>query len=138
MESALNIDEQLSSLMSQLRTVSTEMNFLIRPYTAVVEENLKKIEELSAPYSKAADELQSQIKILALSRAASYKCVAGNVTYVSGGVRRNWNLDNLDLVCDSNPHVKQAIWEFRTESPFPPTVRIKVVDKPISKNVTTM
>lgn len=133
-----NIDEQLLLLMSQLRTVSAEMIFLIRPYTTVVEENLKKIEELSAPYSKAAEELQSQIKILALSRAKSYKCVAGNITYVSGGVRRNWNLDNLDLVCDNNPHVKQVIWEFRTETPFDPSVRIKIIDKPISIDATNV
>ena len=133
-----NIDEQLSSLMSQLRTVSTEMNFLIQPYTTAVDENFKKIEELSAPYSKAADELQLQIKTLALLRAKSYKCVAGNVTYVSGGIRRNWHLDNLDIVCDDNPHVKQAIWKFRTETIFAPTVRIKIVDKPILKDATTV
>lgn len=133
-----NIDEQLSSLMSQLRTVSTEMNFLIQPYTAAVEENLKKIEELSAPYSKTASELRSQIEILALSRAKSYKCLAGNITYVSGGVRRNWKLDNLDLICDSNPHVKQAIWEFRTETPFLPAIRIKVINKPIAIDATNV
>ncbi len=133
-----NIDEQLSLLMSQLRTVSTEMNFLLRPYNAIIDQNLKKIDELSTPYQLAAEELRTQIKKLALIRAESYKCVAGAITYTKGSVRRSWDLDKMDELCKIDEKLKKQIWNLRTETPIDPTIKIKIVDKPIAVDATNV
>lgn len=138
MESALNIDEQLSSLMSQLRNVSTEMNFLLRPYNTIIDENLKKVAELSAPYMRTAEELREQIKRLALIRAESYKCIAGTITYTKGSVRRSWDLDEMDKLCKIDEKLKEQIWIHRTETPLDPTIKIKIIDKPIAVNATNV
>ena len=133
-----NIDEQLSSLMSQLRTVSAEMNFLLRPYNMIVAENLEKVEELSTPYKITMETLQAQIKKLALVRAESYKCVAGAITYIKGSVRRSWDLDEMDKLCRIDEKLKRQIWNLRTETSVDPAVRIKIIDKPIATDAANV
>jgi rRNA-processing protein FCF1 len=133
-----NIDEQLSSLMSQLRTVSTEMNFLLRPYNVIIDENIKKVEELSAPYTSTMETLREQIKKLALARAESYKCISGAITYTKGSIRRSWDLDEMDKLCKIDEKLKKQIWSLRTETPVDPTVRIKIIDKPIATDAVNI
>jgi len=128
------IELKLYELMSDLQKVSIDLENAIEPYMTIVEENLKKQEEVSVPYSKRCEEIQNQIKKLTLLRAKSLKTGSGNITYVKGANRRNWNLDALDTICETDEYIKEKIWDFREENLGEPQVRIKVETK--GKSVT--
>lgn len=120
------IELELVKLMKELQIVSKELEIAISPYLKIVEENLKKQEEVSEPYSIKCVELQEKIKKLTMLRAKSLKTGSGNITYVKGSVRRSWDLDKLDNICKENKDIKDKIWSYRKEDDIDPQVRIKV------------
>ncbi len=123
------IELELTKLMQDLQqnAISLETNTSLLNF--LLEDVIKSIEEVSKPYNEKSVEIQTKIKELTLIRAKSLKTGSGNITYRKGGIRRSWDLDLLDEACDINPHVKQAIWSYRTETPTDPQVLIKVENK---------
>ena len=120
------IDFKVIELMQELQKMSVEIENITKPFTDIIEENRKKQEEVSAPYQQKYEELQNKIKELTFLRTKSIKTGSGNVTYKKGSVRRNWNLDALDMVCDVDQYVKEKIWKFREEKQSDPQVLIKI------------
>lgn len=78
------------------------------------------------PYEKLLNEIKTNIQVMMFDRKSSFTSEYGKITYYSAGVRRTWNLDSLDLICNGNPLVKQFIWPFRNEEPFDARITIKV------------
>ena len=120
------IEFELTNLMQELQKVSIELERVIEPYSSAIEEIIKKEEEATESLSKKSVEIQEKIKELTFLRAKSLKTGSGNITYVKGSIRRNWDLDGLDLICDIDEHVKNRIWNLRKEKEGEPQVRIKV------------
>ncbi len=120
---------ELYKLMSELQQVSIDLEKIIEPYALAMEEIARKEEEACESLSIKSVEIQEKIKELALKRAKSLKTGVGNITYRKGGVRRKWDLDSLDLVCENNIDVKEKIWNLRKEEPFEPQVLIKIETK---------
>lgn len=128
------LELEITNLIQELQKVSLDLENAISPYTIIVEENLKKQEEVSKPYSEKCILIQNKIKELVLIRAKSLKTGSGNITYRKGGIRRKWDLDALDKVCEESSVVKDNIWKYRTEDKFEPQVLIKVDTK--GKSIT--
>lgn len=123
------IEIEVTNLMQELQQVSKEIEIIIAPYIAIVEENLKKQDEVSAPLGIKSAEIQEKIKKLILLRGKSLKTGSGNATYRKGAIRRSWDLDKLDQICDTDGIVKAKIWNFRKETEGEPSVTIKVDTK---------
>lgn len=117
---------KLYELMSELQKVSVDIERVMEPYISVIEEASKKMDEVSEPLSIKSVEIQEKIKELTLLRAKSLKSGFGSITYKKGGIRRKWDLDKLDTVCQDNIYVKEHIWNFRKEEKFEPQVLIKI------------
>ncbi len=81
---------------------------------------------LTEPYQSILEGLEFRIKSIMLEAKQSYECEIGKVTYRKGGVRRSWDLDALDSVCKFDPHIKELIWGHRGETPFAPSISIKL------------
>ncbi len=123
------IELELYKLMSELQRVSIDLEKVIEPYAIAMEEITKKEEEATNQLSKESVKIQEKIKELAFKRAKSLKTGAGNITYRKGGIRRKWDLDSLDLVCENKTEVREKIWNRRKEEPFEPQVLIKIDTK---------
>src|SRR3989304_2007310 len=103
------IELEVTRLMQELQTITKNIEILISPYEKIMEETTNKIEEISLHYKQNTKIIESRIKELILLRAKSLKTGSGNVTYRKGAVRRTWDLDALDGVCDRDVDVKNRI-----------------------------
>lgn len=81
---------------------------------------------LAEPYQNIFNDIEMKARLIMNDRKKSFKSDNGKITYYSAGVKRSWNLDALDSICDSNPTVKQFIWPFRKAEPFDARILIKV------------
>jgi len=120
------IELEVTRLMKELQTITKNIEILTAPYEKIMEEATNKIEEISLPYKQNMEITQTRIKELILLRAKSLKTGSRNVTYRKGAVRRTWDLDALDGVCDRDVDVKNRIWIYREENIGNPSVTIKV------------
>ena len=123
------IELELYKLMSELQQVSIDLEKVIEPYAIAMEEIAKKEERATESLSEKSVEIQEKIKELSFKRAKSLTTGVGNITYRKGGIRRKWDLDSLDLLCENNTDVKEKIWNLRKEEPFEPQVLIKIDTK---------
>lgn len=83
-------------------------------------------EIISKPYEDMLGDIKLKIQLVMNDRKSSFRNDYGKITYTKAGVRRSWDLDALDIICDSNPVVKQAILMFRKEESFGAKISIKV------------
>ncbi len=91
--------------------------------------NLSEIRNsLARPYQERLNEIETQIRLPMLDRASSFVCAYGKIGYRKGAVRRTWNLDALDQICEAKPEIKEQIWPFREEKTGEPSISIKVVE----------
>lgn len=81
---------------------------------------------LTKPWEEILNDVESKIQLIMSDRKSSFKSDYGKIIYTRAGVRRSWNLDALDMICNSNPIVKQFIWALRKEEPFDARISIKV------------
>lgn len=89
--------------------------------------NLQKCREaVITPYEDMLDNIRLKIQLIMNDRKSSFKGDYGKIIYTKAGVRRSWNLDALDMICNGNLMVKQFIWAFRKEEPFDARISIKV------------
>lgn len=130
----IEIELEVTKLMQELQQNAIVLETTLAPFSRLIENISKDMEQLSEPYSKKSVEIQDKIKELVLIRAKSLKTGSGNITYKKGGTRRKWDLDALDKVCEENKDIKENIWRYRFEDEFPPQVLIKVETK--GKSVT--
>ncbi len=126
------IEVEIINLMQKLQQNEMSIENIKLQYSPILEEVNKQIEEDSAQYIKVSSEIQDRIKELALLGAKSIKTGSGNVTYRKGSVRRTWDLDKLDEVCNVDPFINMKIWQYRKETIGEPSVTIKVDTKGIS------
>lgn len=120
------IELEITKYMWELQRTTRDSEKVGAPYMDVVEKNLKQYEESVKPYREKSMEIQEKIKSLVFTRAKSLKTGAGNITYRKGGIRRKWDLDGLDEVCDEYTDIKNIIWNLRKEEKFEPQVLIKI------------
>lgn len=130
----IDVEITLNTLMSELKQISLQMKSAIDPYNKEIEILSKKIDEISKPLVEQSQLIQHDITELALQRAKSYKCSSGNIQYRKGGVRRKWDLDGLDKMCEIDPYIKTNIEHLKTEEKFDPQVRIRVEMEGVSIN----
>ena len=128
----IEIELELTNLMQELQRNAIVLETVVTPFSRLIENINKDIEQVSKPYREKSGEIQNKIKELTFIRGKSLKTGSGNITYVKGAVRRNWNLDALDIICEEDKYVKDKIWNLREEKEGEPQVRIKVDTKGIS------
>ncbi len=134
MNNEIDMELTLNTLMAELKEISTKMKSVIDPYSKEVETLSKKNEEISKPFVEQSQRIQHDITELVLQRAKSYKCSSGNIQYRKGGIRRKWDLDGLDKMCEIDSYIKTNIEHLKTEEKFEPQVRIKVETEVVSIN----
>ncbi len=130
------IELEVTNLMQELQKVSKEIENAISPYmdaieasNVIIEENLKKQEEASAPYGKKSVEIQERIKELVLLRGKTLKTGSGTVTYRGGKAKIVWDTDSLEKDCEMDESIREKVWKYRSENPPKPSVTIKVDTK---------
>lgn len=122
----IEIELELANLMQELQRNAIVLETVVTPFSRLIENINKDMEQVSNPYNEKSVKIQNRIKELAFIRRKSFKTGSGNITYVRGAVRRNWDLDALDEICESDIYVKEKIWNLREEKEGEPQVRIKV------------
>ncbi len=91
--------------------------------------NLSEIRNsLARPYQERLNEIETYMRQPMLDRAASFVCAYGKIGYRKGAVRRSYNAESLDMLCNAEPEVKKLIWPFREEKIGEPSISIKVVE----------
>jgi len=126
---SIEIELELTKLMQELQQNTIVLETALAPFTRLIENINNDIEQVSKPFNEKSVKIQKRITELALIRKESLKTGSGNITYVSGAVRRNWDLDALDEICDEDEYVKEKIWNLRDEKEGKPQVRINVETK---------
>jgi len=81
---------------------------------------------LAEPFEVKLAEIEAKMRQPMLDRAATFVCSYGKVAYRKGAVRRSWNLDALDQICNAKPEVKEQIWAFREEKIGEPSITVKL------------
>ncbi len=116
----------LSALMHEYKENTDARNKEIESTLAQIESLTSYMNGLAAPYDQILHELQGKIQTRMFERKEKFICESGKITYFRAGIKRSWELDPLDRVCNSDPYVKERIWCFRNESPILPRITIKV------------
>ncbi len=82
--------------------------------------------KLTEPIYGVLQDIETKIRIVVLDTKQSYVCEYGKITYRKGGIKRSWDLDALDHVCEFDEHIKEVIWTHRKETSFVPSILIKL------------
>jgi len=99
------IELELTKLMQELQQNSMLLETTLAPFARLIENINKDMNELSQPISEKSIEIQDKIKELTLLRGKSLKTGSGNITYVKGAIRRNWDLNALDIICEIDEYI---------------------------------
>lgn len=81
---------------------------------------------LAKPHQDKLAELESKMYQPMLDRAATFVCAYGKISYRKGAVRRTYNAESLDMLCNAESEVKKLIWPFRSETVGEPSISIKL------------
>lgn len=122
----INLMQELQTVYKDIENVTTEYVDAIVNCKAIIEENLKKQEEASAPFVKKSEELQEKIKQLVILRGKSLKTGSGTTTYVKGKEKIEWDMEMLERAYLLDDEVKSRIGYMRKEIPAKPSARIKI------------
>jgi hypothetical protein len=125
---------KISSLMKELQSNAITLESLIMQHLNRIDIINEEIITISKPFNESSDKIKKDIETLVFLLKKSIKTGSGDITYVKGAVRRNWNLDALDEICETDKYIKEKIWNLRKENEGTPQVRIKVELKGISTN----
>ncbi len=118
----------LNALMSEYKQNMLEMKNACHDVDEQIA-NLSEIRNsLAQPYQDRLNEIETQIRLPMLDRASSFVCAYGKIGYRKGAVRRSYNAESLDMLCNAEPEVKKLIWPFREEKIGEPSISIKVVE----------
>jgi len=119
---------QLNELMRQysitifkLEEACQKLNTEIDKLTAA-RDNIKK------PYVDILNDIETQIRLPMLDLKTSFVCAYGKINFKKGAVRRTWNIDALDQICDARKDIKNVIWAFREEKTGEPSITVKIAD----------
>ncbi len=122
----------LNALMMEYKQNAQEIQNACRD----IDEQLANLSEirkaLAQPYQDRLNEIEAQMRQPMLDRATSFVCEYGKIGYRKGAVRRSYNIESLDMLCNAEPEVKKLIWPFRSETVVEPSISIKVVESWLS------
>lgn len=117
-----SLKEQKDSELLACSNIDSELRELSDRMQTLQEERLK----IANPFMQNQFLLESEIKKLVIAMSKSYKSDYGAVNFRSGYIKRSYNPEALDKICDANEMVKTMIYPFRTATPVPPSVTIKL------------
>ncbi len=109
----------LAEIHKEMEALTSRRNVLALPYEVTQEDLYGKIEALALDRGTKLVERDDKAK-------TAFICESGKITYFRAGIKRSWELDPLDRVCNSDPYVKERIWCFRNEAPILPRITLKV------------
>lgn len=127
----------LAALMREYKANTEARAMALAQVNAEMDALSSRMNVLALPYEVMQNDLYGKIEALALERGAKmleadpkattgFICESGKITYFRPGIKRSWELDPLDRVCDSDPYVKERIWCFRNAAPILPRITLKV------------
>ncbi len=130
------IEEQLQTipeveLIELMQKYATEINEMDVECHNVNEDISRLVEirdSLLKPHQESINKIVEAMKPLMFERKASFICSRGKIEFRKGAVRRTWNLDALDQICDARTEIRNAIWPFRTEKVGEPSISVKLGD----------
>lgn len=120
------MSEELKALLQEYK----ENQEAIKKETESVDLEIARLQSyrdsLTYPYESTIQDIVTRIRVIMFGMKKSYDCDIGRISYRKGGVKRSWDLDALDLSCKIDDHIKSVIWQFRKETPFEPSISIKL------------
>ena len=119
-------EQLLFELMKEYRVTTDDLEDACEKLDEEIERLQDARKVIAEPYEAHLINIETKIRLPMLDRKASFICNFGKISYRKGAVRRTWNLDALDQVCDAKPQIKDAIWAFRSETIGEPNISIKL------------
>jgi hypothetical protein len=119
-------EKELYDLMLAYKETTVILDIELHNLNAEINQLTEVRSILAKPYQEKLAEIEAQIRITMLDRKASFISVFGKVSFRKGAIRRTWNLESLDAVCNAKPEIKDAIWMFREEKIGDPQISIKL------------
>lgn len=121
-----SIEDNLSELMQEYKNIIMDRN----AQSEQIEQDIFKLQlrlsEIVKPYNDRLVDIEAKIRIPMLEYKHTFVSPFGKINYRKGAVRRVWNLDALDQICEAKPTIKNEIWAFREEKTGEPTINIKL------------
>ncbi len=120
------MSEELKSLLQQYKNNQESLKKEVELVDTEIVRLQSYRDGLAYPYMGILQDIETKIKAIMLETKQSYVCDIGRITYRKGGVKRSWDLDGLDFSCKVDDHIKAVLWQFRKETPFDPSISIKL------------
>ena len=116
----------LNELLNEYKQISAKVDNAVKDINRQIEELIEIRSEISKPYLDELNDIEARIRLPMLEYKHTFISSAGKINYRKGAVRRTWNLDALDQICEAKPSIKNEIWAFREEKTGEPTISIKI------------
>ena len=116
----------LLELLSEYKQISNKVDNAVKDINRQIEELIAVRSGISKPYLDILNDIEAKIRAPMLEYKHTFISSVGKINYRKGAVRRTWNLDALDQICEAKPSIKSEIWAFREEKTGEPTISIKL------------
>ncbi len=118
----------LNELMREYKRIADEQSEACKLLDIQIENLTETRQILAEPYQYKLADIEAQIRLPMLDRQGSFICSFGKINFRKGAVRRTWNLDALDQICEARKDIKNVIWMFREEKDGEPSITVKLAD----------
>jgi hypothetical protein len=116
----------LLSLVQEYKATQEKMALQCSECDAIIKRETEIRNTIAQPYLDNLADIEARIRTTMLDYKHTFISSFGTVNYRNGAVRRTWNLDALDQICNAKPEVKNEIWAFRKETIGEPSISIKI------------
>lgn len=116
----------LNELLTKYKILNSNLSEECKDIDADIErlQNTRRL--MAEPYLKGIEDIEAQIKLPMLEYQHTFISSSGKINFRKGAVRRTWNLDALDQICEVRKDIKNVIWAFREEKTGEPSISIKL------------
>jgi len=118
----------LTDLLREYRQVSNELDSACHLIDIELENINEHRDGVARSYLDKLADLESKMRLPMLDYQHTFVSSYGKINFRKGAVKRSWNLDALDAICNAKPEIKDTIWMFREEKTGEPSISIKLAD----------
>jgi len=118
----------LNELMREYKRIADEQAEACKMIDIQIENLSETRQILAEPYQHTLAELEAKIRLPMLDYQHTFVSSYGKINFRKGAVRRSWDLDALDKICNAKPLIYDAIWVFREEKIGEPSITVKLAE----------
>lgn len=121
-----NIIVDLNALMAMYRDTTDAQKEACKELDVEIERLQEQKHTIASVYITRLEDIEAKMRQPMLDRKSTFVCAYGKINFRKGAVRRTWNLDALDQICNAKPEVKEEIWALREEKTGEPSISVKL------------